>query len=101
MVALKVIPVNQYSIVIFTFSGLWDCKIQHLFGNRVALDPGLGGVRDVAPAIISPEHTQIKPSLLFSNFGCCVSKGSLLDYLELTTAAVMPCGGPKSLPVHR
>ena len=31
-----------------------------LFGNRVALNPGLGGVRDVS----------IKPSLLFSNFEC-------------------------------
>ena len=40
------------------------------FGSRVALNPGLGGVRDVASAIISHEQTQSKPSLLFSNFGC-------------------------------
>ena len=25
----------------------------------------------------------------------------LSDYLEITTAVVVPCGGPKSLPVHR
>ena len=41
-------------------------------------------------------------SLLFPKFGCCISKGSFYtNYLETTTAVVMPCGGPKSLPVHR
>ena len=35
-----------------------------LFGNRVALSPGLGGVRDVASAIFSHEQTQ-------SNRVCC------------------------------
>ena len=50
--------------------------------------------------IISNEQTQpIKPRLLFSNFGCCVSKGSLFR-LDITTTVVVPCGGPKSLPVH-
>ena len=32
--------------------------IQYLFGNRVALNPGLGDVRDVASAIMSHEQTQ-------------------------------------------
>ena len=31
---------------------------QHLFESRVALNPGLGGVRDVASAIFSPKQTQ-------------------------------------------
>ena len=29
-----------------------------MFGNRVALNSGLGGVRDVATAILSHEQTQ-------------------------------------------
>ena len=37
---------------------LWDCRVQHLFESRVALTPGLGGVRDVASAIFSHEQTQ-------------------------------------------
>ena len=61
------LPVHRYSVVNFTFSGplgLLDSTL--LFGSRVAfnpglraaLNPGLGGVRDVAPAIISHEQTQ-------------------------------------------
>ena len=57
---------------------LWDCRIQHLLESRIAHSPGVGGVRDVASAIISHETDSIKPSLLFSNFGCCISKGSPL-----------------------
>ena len=44
------------SSVICTFSGPVGFNI--LFGNRVELNPGLGGVRDVASAIISHEQTQ-------------------------------------------
>ena len=40
------------------FLVLWDCRIIQLFVNRVALNPGLGGVRDVAYAIISHKQTQ-------------------------------------------
>ena len=40
------------------FLVLWDCRVQHLFENRVALNPGLGGVRNVASAIIFYEQTQ-------------------------------------------
>ena len=35
----------MYSVVIFHFLVLWDCRVQHLFESRVALNPGLGGVR--------------------------------------------------------
>ena len=44
--------------------------IHNLFYSRVALNPGLGGVGDVASAF------SIKPSLPFSIFGSCISKGS-------------------------
>ena len=40
------------------FLVLWDCSVQLLFGNIVALNPGLGDVRNVAPDIISHEQTQ-------------------------------------------
>ena len=65
------------------FLVLWDCGIQHLYERRVALNPGLGGVTDVASAIISHEQTHKKTSLLFSNFGCCTSKGSLFRLFKL------------------
>ena len=51
---LKCLLLHRFSVVIFImfiFSGLWDCRI-HLFESRVALNPGLGGVSDVASAII-------------------------------------------------
>ena len=48
-----------YGPQVFTCSGpLGLYGSTFLFGNRVALNPGLGGVRDVASAIISPEQTQ-------------------------------------------
>ena len=40
------------------FLVLWDCRDQQLFESRVALNPGLGGVRDVASAIVSHKQTQ-------------------------------------------
>ena len=40
------------------FLVLWDCRVQQLFESKVALNPGLGGMRDVASAIISHEQTQ-------------------------------------------
>ena len=52
---------------------LWNCRIHNGYESiyLVALNPGLGCVRDVVSAIISHE-----PSVLFSSFGCCISKGS-------------------------
>ena len=68
------LPVHRYSVVYFTFSGplgLLDSTL--LFGSRVAfnpglraaLNPGLGGVRDVAPAIISQEYMLCFQRILF------------------------------------
>ena len=56
---LKSLPVHRY-IVISHFLVLWDCKVQHLpvFESRVALNSGLGGVRNVASVIISHEQTK-------------------------------------------
>ena len=37
-------------IVLLILHFLWDCRVQHVhvFGDRVAINPGLGSVRDVA-----------------------------------------------------
>ena len=45
-------------LLYFYFLVLWDCRVQHLFESRAALNSGLGGVRDVASAIVSHEQTQ-------------------------------------------
>ena len=37
---------------------LLDCKIHNIFESKIALNPGLGGVRDLASAIVSHEQTQ-------------------------------------------
>ena len=53
------LPVHRYSIFIFTFSGLLGLQYSTLlFESRVALNPELGDVRDVASAITSHEQTQ-------------------------------------------
>ena len=50
--------VSPYSYF-FTLSGPLGLKGSRLlFGSRVALNPGLGGVSDVASAVISHEQTQ-------------------------------------------
>ena len=61
MAALKSIFVLQYSVGVFTFSGSGSSGLQSstlLFGNSAALNPGKGGMRDVASANISHEQTQ-------------------------------------------
>ena len=55
----------RYSVVIFIYSDpLVVDGSTFLFGSRVALNPWLGGVRDVASAVISHQLTQ-------SNGFCC------------------------------
>ena len=58
------------------FLVLWGRRVWYLFENWVALNPGLGGMRDVAFVIISHEPTQSNRVGSFSNFGCYVPKGS-------------------------
>ena len=55
MAVLKSLPAHLFSVVIFTFSG----RLGLLYiESKVALNPGLGGVGDVASAIISHEQIQ-------------------------------------------
>ena len=58
MAALKSLPVHRYNVLFLYFQVLLDCRVQRLFESRVALNPGLGGVRDVASAIDPHEQTQ-------------------------------------------
>ena len=66
-ISMCFLPVHRYSVVNFSFSGplglldstlLFGSRVAFNKGLRVALNPGLGGVRDVAPAIFSHEQTQ-------------------------------------------
>ena len=52
---LKSLPAHLFSVVMFTFSGLLGLLY---IESRVALNPGLGGMGDVASAIISHEQIQ-------------------------------------------
>ena len=62
---------------------LWDCRVQFLFGNRVALNPELGGVRDVAFAIISHEQTQSNRVCCFQTLDEVFPKDVFSDYLHV------------------
>ena len=73
MAALKCNPAHHS--VIFTFSGLLGLQGSIFCLVTEALNPGLGGVRDVTSAIISHEQTQSN-RVCYLNFGCCISKGS-------------------------
>ena len=78
---LMFLPVHQYSVVIFTFSGPLGLKGSTLlFGSRVALNPGLGGVRNVASAIISHEQTQSNRVCCFQTLDAAYPKDLLSDY---------------------
>ena len=63
------------------FLVLWDCRIQRLFENQVALNPGIGGVRDVASAIISHEKTQSNRVCCFQTLNTVFPGDLVLDYL--------------------
>ena len=73
---LKGLPVHRYSVIILKVSDLKGSTL--LSGNRVALN--LGGVRDVAPAIIS--QTQSNRVCYFQILDAIFPK----DHLEITTA---------------
>ena len=72
-----------------------------LFGNRNALNPGLGGVRCVASAIIAHEQTRTNRVCCFQTLDLIFPKDLFSDHLETTTAVVVSCGALKSLPAHR
>ena len=87
------LPVHRYS-VISHFLVLWDCKVQHLFESSVALNSGLGGVRNVAPVIISHERTQKTESAVFKLYMLHFQRIRFTDNLETTTAVVVPVWRP-------
>ena len=88
MAALNSLPVHRYSVVISHFLVLWDCKVQHLFESRVALNSGLGGVKNVASVIISHEQTQKNESAVFKLYMLYFQRIIFTDNLETTTAVV-------------
>ena len=80
--ALKSHPAYRYSV--FYFSMFWSfgtVGFNILFGNRVALNPGLGAVRDVASAIISHEQTQSNRVCYFQTLDAVFPKDPLSDHL--------------------
>ena len=56
--AVELSPYIDLVLPYLHFLVFWDCRSHNRFVSRVALNPGLGEVRDVASAIISHEHTQ-------------------------------------------
>ena len=90
MAALKSLPVHRYSVVISHFLVLWDYKVQHLFESRVALNSGLGGMRNVAFVIISHEQTQKPESAVFKLYMLYFQRILFIDNLETTTAVIVP-----------
>ena len=91
MVALKRLPVHQYSVVSSHFLVLWDCTVQHLhvFESRVALNSGLGGVRNAVSVIISHEDTKKNESAVFKLYMLYFQKILFTDNLETTRAVVV------------
>ena len=96
--AIEHLPVHQYCIVIFTFSGPLGF---HFELERVSLNQGLGGMRDALSASISHEQTQTQ-SAVFKLWMLYfqIPNLSTLSLLEITTAVVVLCGVIKHLPVH-
>ena len=73
---------------------LWDCKVQHLFESRVALNSGLGGVRNVASVIISHEQTKKTESAVFKLYMLYFQRILFTDNLETPIAVVVPVWRP-------
>ena len=88
MAALKCNPAHLYSVVIFyIFWSFGTAGFNILFGNRDA-QPGARRREGCHICYYLSWTDSIKPGLLFSNFGCCISKGSpfrLLDSEVLIT----------------
>ena len=81
MAAIKVSPYIDMILLFWYFPFLWDCRVQFLFGNRIAFNSGLGGVRDVASVIIFPEQTQSNRVCSFQTFDAIFPKDLFSDYL--------------------
>ena len=71
---------------------LVDCRAQHfLFRVALTLNPGLGGLWDVAYTIIFHERIQSNRVCCFLTLDAIRLKN--LD-LEITKAVIVPCGEP-------
>ena len=64
----------------YIFWSFWNCRVQHLFESRVALNPGLGGVMDVESAIICHEQTQSNRVCCFQSPDAVFTKDLFSDY---------------------
>ena len=78
-----VCPEKPPRVLSLHFLVLWSCRIQHLFGNRVVLNPGLGGMRDVAPAIISHEQTELNRVCCFQTLDVVFPKNLFSDNFNM------------------
>ena len=81
MATLKSLSVHRYCVVVSTFSGpfgLLDSKL--LFGNRVALNPGLEAWW-MSHLQLSLMHRLNQTESAFSYCWCCILKDLLTDYL--------------------
>ena len=55
-----------------------------LFGNRVLINPGPGGMRDVATAIISHEQTQSNCDCCFQTLDAVFLKDLFSDHFKIS-----------------
>ena len=96
---LKSLPVHRFSVVNFTFSGPLgqDSRVQHLFDSRVSLNPGLGGVRDVASASIPHEQTQQNRACCFQALDAVFSDYLLLPDITTLLSSTPPLSYSTSL----
>ena len=72
----------------------WDWRVQHLFGNRVAINPGPGS--DLSLSLMN--RLNQTESAVFKLWMLYFQSISFSDYLEITMAVVVPCGGRKKSP---
>ena len=58
---------------------LWDCRVQHFyFGTELRSTRGKAACEmSHLPLSVVSWTDSLKPSMLFPNFGCCISEGSL------------------------
>ena len=78
MAALKVTTFNDVVLLYFLFLVLFDYRIHNVFESRVALNPVLRGVRDVASAIISHEQSQLNRVCCFNRLDAVFSKDPII-----------------------
>ena len=77
--ALKYLPVHRYNAVFFFFLHFlvfWDYRVQYFIWEQNCAQPGARRRERCCICHYLSWTDSIKPSLLFSNFGCCISKGS-------------------------